>query len=158
VNPVAAQRHGPWRPRGTGIAPRRRGWDRDRKRKVGREPVQVEQVAQGPHDFPSERKIPTFDLGRDAVQGPQDDRVFLEPFLQVGETKQFHDELFTPETRLDLAHQHGELLHELVIWRCGGEFDTAAQALAGLAQGGAYRVGVQLDWRRRFHSMHPGLS
>jgi hypothetical protein len=135
-------------------APRRCGRDGHRQRQVGSKPVQVEQVTQGGGDFPSERQLPLFDLGRDAVQGAQHDRVFLEPFAQAGEAEHFHDQLFAPESGLDLAYQRGELLLELLVRRFRNELDTIAQALARVPERSADRVAVQSDGAGRSHGMH----
>jgi hypothetical protein len=97
-----------------------------------------------------------FDLGRDAIQGAQDDCVFLQPFVQAGETKQFHDELFAPEAGLDFPYEHWKLLHELLVRCFGSELDATAQVLARLPQGGADGVGVQFDWVGYSHGMHLG--
>jgi hypothetical protein len=99
-----------------------------------------------------------FDLGRDAVQGPQDDRVFLEPFAQAGKAEEFHDQLLAPECGLDLAYECGKILHELLVRRSRGELDTAAQAPARVPECSANRMAVQFDRAVDSHDMHLGLS
>jgi hypothetical protein len=138
--------------------PGRRGRDGHHKRQVGREPVQVEQVTQGGDDFSSERQVPMFDLGRDAVQGPQDDGVFFKPFAQPGEAEQFHHQLFASECGFDLADERGEILDELLVRCSRGDLDTVAQAPARVPECSANRVAVQFDRAVRYHDMHLGLS
>lgn len=99
-----------------------------------------------------------FDLGCDAVQGLQDDRVFLQPFVEAGKTKHFHDELFAPETGFDFAYERWKLLHELLVRCFGGELDAVAQVLARLPQGGADGVRVQFGWVGCSHGMPLALS
>jgi hypothetical protein len=115
-----------------------------RERQVRGEPVQVEQVAQRRYHLPAEREVSLFDRRRDAVQGPQDDGVFLEPLPQVGKAKQLHDDLLAPEAAFDFANNVRELLDELAVGGARGVVDTTAQTLARMTKRGADCVGI---WR-----------
>jgi hypothetical protein len=162
VGMMAAQGHRPARPGRAPAAPRvrarLRGGDGHGQRQVRREPVQVEQVTQGRHDLSAQGQVAVFDLGRDPVQRPQDDGVFLQPFVQAREIEQFHDHLFAPEASFDLPDERRKFLHKLLVRRFGGELDAAAQGLARLPQGGADGVGVQFVGIACSHGMHLELG